>query len=78
MLNREYPADQVAEAISMAMAYNVYSYDGVLNILLQLNTDSPKISHLRPDKIANIPQVNVVPPDLSKYIALLQQGGSGI
>ena len=78
MLNREYPVDQVAEAINMAMAYNVYSYDGVLNILMQLNTDSPKISHLRPDKIANIPQVNVVPPDLSKYIALMQQGGTGI
>jgi len=58
MLNREYPVDHAAEAINMAMAYNVYSYDGVLNILMQLNAESSKISYLRSDKIANIPHVN--------------------
>ena len=28
MLNREYPSEQVTDAIGLAMAYNVYNYDG--------------------------------------------------
>jgi len=30
MLHRDYPTALVTEAIEIAMAYNVYSYDGVL------------------------------------------------
>jgi len=33
MLHRDYPTALVTEAIEIAMAYNVYSYDGVFNIL---------------------------------------------
>ena len=75
MLNREYPTEQVTDAIGLAMAYNVYNYDGVLNILMQLNSSSPKIAPLRPELIENIPQVHVMPPDLSKYHALMHMGG---
>jgi len=75
MLNREYPSEQVTDAIGLAMAYNVYNYDGVLNILMQLNSSSPKIAPLRPELIENIPKVRVMPPDLSKYHALMHMGG---
>jgi len=44
MLHRDYPTALVTEAIEIAMAYNVYSYDGVFNILGQLLVSgSPKI-----------------------------------
>lgn len=36
MLHRDYPPALVTESVKIAMAYNVYSYDGLLNILGQL------------------------------------------
>jgi hypothetical protein len=77
MLNREYPTEQVTDAIGLALAYNVYNYDGVLNILMQLTTSSPKIAPLRPELAENIPQVRVMPPDLSKYHALMHMEVTG-
>jgi len=44
-------------------------------ILMQLNSSSPKIAPLRPELIENIPKVRVMPPDLSKYHALMHMGG---
>jgi hypothetical protein len=75
MLNREYPAEQVTDAVSLALTYNVYNYDGVLNILMQLNTNNPKVTPLRPELTVNIPQVHVLPPNLNKYSALMHNGG---
>lgn len=75
MLSREYPSDQITDAIGIALTYNVFNYDGVLNILMQLNTASPRVSPLRPEIVANIPRVEVLPPDLGKYGALMQNGG---
>jgi transposase len=75
MLNREYPANQITDAIGLALAYNVYNYDGLLNILMQLNTESPKVIPLSSDLTANIPKVHVLSPDLSKYGALIDNGG---
>lgn len=75
MLSREYPSEQITDAIGLALAYNVFNYDGVLNILMQLNTRSPRVSPLRPETVANIPRVEVLPPDLDKYGALMQNGG---
>lgn len=75
MLNREYPFELVTDAIDLALAYNVYNYDGVLNILIQLNTESPNVVPLKPEAIVNIPKVDVTPPNLSKYASLMQTGG---
>ncbi|NLD47096.1 MAG: IS21 family transposase, partial [Clostridiaceae bacterium] len=75
MLNREYPTKQIEDALGLALAYNVYNYDGLLNILIQLNSDSPKVTPLSSDLTANIPKVHVLSPDLSKYGVLLDNGG---
>lgn len=75
MLNREYPTKQIEDALGLALAYNVYNYDGLLNILIQLNSDSPKVTPLSSDLTANIPKVHVLAPDLSKYGVLLDNGG---
>ncbi len=75
MLTRKYPIEQVTDAIDLALAYNVFNYDGVLNILMQLNTGSPRIKPLRADSLANLPKVEVHAPDLCKYGALMSGGG---
>jgi transposase len=71
MLHREYPSKQVTEAVEIAMLYNIYGYDGVLNIIGQFTTSSPKIVPLNQDKIEAIPKVNVDSPDLNKFRALM-------
>jgi hypothetical protein len=66
----------VTEAVEIAMTYNVYSYDGVLNILGQLLvSDSPKMAPVSKDKLQGIPEVFVIPPDLNKYSVLMSGGG---
>jgi hypothetical protein len=76
MLHRDYPPALVTEAVEIAMAYNLYSYDGVLNILGQLLVSSrPKMVPVSKDKLQSIPEVVVLPPDLSKYSALMSGGG---
>jgi len=48
----------VTEAIEIAMAYNVYSYDGVFNILGQLLVSgSPKTAPVSKDKLQGIPRL---------------------
>ena len=76
MLHRDYSPALVTEAVEIAMAYNVYSYDGVLNILGQLLVSgSPKMNPVSKDKLQSIPEVIVIPPDLSKYSTLMSGGG---
>lgn len=75
MLHRDYPPDQVAEAIEIAMSYNVYGYDGVLNILGQTLVSSHKVIPISKDKLQSIPEVTVTPPNLDKYKALMSGGG---
>ena len=75
MLHRDYSATQVFEAIELASAYNVYGYDGVLNILGQMMVASPKIIPLNKDKLPTIPDVRVSPPNLDKFQALMTGGG---
>jgi hypothetical protein len=56
MLHRDYPPVMVTEAVEIAMTYNIYSYDGVLNILGQLLvSSSPKMSPVGKDKLRSIP-----------------------
>lgn len=51
----------MTEAVEIAMAYNVYSYDGVLNILGQLMVSNiPEINPVSKDKLQNIPEVVVI------------------
>lgn len=75
MLHRDYLPAQVAEAIEIAMSYNVYGYDGVLNILGQMLVPSHKVIPIDKDKLQSIPEVIVAPPDLDKYRALMSGGG---
>lgn len=75
MLHREYPSNQITEAIEMAMTYNIYGYDGVLNILYQLIVSSPKIIPLNKEKIQTIPETTVNAPDIQKFKVLI--GGKG-
>jgi len=74
MLHRDYPSTLVAEVIEIAMAYNVYGYDGVLSILSQMIVSSHKVIPISKDKLQNIPEVVVTPPDLDKYKALMSGG----
>jgi len=75
MLHRDYPPALVTEAMEIAMAYNVYSYDGVFNILGQLLVSgSRKMAPVSKDKLQSIPEVVVIPPDLNKYSALMTGG----
>lgn len=74
MLHRDYPPAYVTEALEMAMLYNIYGYDGVLNILGQLFLKSHKVIHLSKEKLQGIPDVQVTPPDLDKYKALMTGG----
>jgi len=75
MLHRNYPLALVTEAVEIAMAYNIYSYDGVLNILMQLlASEKPKVDPVSRDKLKNIPEVVVIPPDISKYGVLMSGG----
>ena len=74
MLHRDYPPDQVADAIELAMAYNVYGYDGVLNILGQTIVSSHRVIPISKEKLQSIPEVTVKPPDLDKYKALMSGG----
>jgi len=74
MLLREYPSKLVTEALEAALVYNLYSYDGVLNIIGQLIVTSPKIIPLNKEKYQSIPDVKVNLPSLDKY-SILMTGG---
>ncbi|MEW6420041.1 MAG: IS21 family transposase [Nitrospirota bacterium] len=74
MLHREYSSITITEAVEIAVVYNVYNYDGVLNILGQLVTSNPKIIPLNRNAIQNIPEVKVIPPDIDKFKALMIGG----
>ncbi len=75
MLHRDYPASQVTEAIEIAMAYNVYVCDGVLNILGQTLVLSHKAEPISTAKLQSIPEVIVASPNLDKYGDLMAGGG---
>ncbi|MCX7843736.1 MAG: IS21 family transposase [Clostridia bacterium] len=74
MLHREHSTEIVAEAIEIAMAYNVYGYDGVLNILGQMIVSSHNAVPLSKDRLQSIPEVRVKPPELNKFSALMTGG----
>lgn len=74
MLLREYPAKLVTEAMKLAIRYNLYSHDGVLNIIGQLIVTSLKIIPLNKEKLQGIPDVKVNPPGLDKYSVLMTGG----
>lgn len=71
MLHRDYSSKQVTEAVEIAMSYNIYGYDGVMNILGQLNFSTPKVVPLSTERIQDIPQVNVNSPNLEKFRMLM-------
>ena len=72
MLHREYPSNQITEAVEIAMSYNIYGYDGVLNIIGQFMTSNPKIIPLSRDKIQSVPEVRVNSPNIEKFRVLCE------
>jgi len=71
MLTRQHPRKRVMEAVELALAYNVFNYDGVLNILLQLSAETTTVMPLQPERLSHLPLVAVLAPDLGKYAALM-------
>lgn len=71
MLHREYPSNQITEAVEIAMSYNIYGYDGVLNIINQFMTSNPKVIPLNKEKIQAIPEVRVNAPNVEKFRILM-------
>lgn len=71
MLHREYPSNQITEAVEIAMSYNIYGYDGVLNIIGQFMSSNPKVIPLNKEKIQAIPEVMVNSPDIEKFRVLM-------
>lgn len=71
MLYREYPSNQITEALEIAASYNIYGYDGVLNIIGQFRTSNPKVIPLNRERIQDIPQVTVNSPDIEKFRVLM-------
>ena len=53
MLHRDYPSALVTESVKIAMAYNVYGYDGVLNILGQLLVSCQEVDNNASQQNAN-------------------------
>ena len=75
MLHRDYPSNQITEAIEIAMSYNIYGYDGVLNVIGQFMISNPKVIPLNKEKIQSVPEVKVNSPDIQKFKVLM--GGNG-
>lgn len=61
----------VAAAIELSMAYDTYSYDGVKNILCQLNSDQPKIQELTQFKRPELADIKIPVVDLNRYDSLV-------
>lgn len=74
MLHRDYPLNLVTESIEIAMAYNIYGYDAILNILGQFSINNPKVVPINKNIINNIPTVTVSPPDIDKFNFLMEGG----
>lgn len=71
MLHREYPSNQITEAVEIAMSYNIYSYDGIFNIIGQFMVSNPKIVPLSKERISTIPEVKVHSPNIQKFKILM-------
>jgi transposase len=71
MLHREYPSNQVTEAVEIAMAYNIYGYDGVLNIIGQLMASHRKVIPLNKEELQSVPEVMVNSPNIEKFRVLM-------
>jgi transposase len=76
MLHRDYPKDKVSQAMEIAASYNVYGYDGLLNILGQILVTGINILPVRKENLESVPEVIVMAPDLAKY-KILMSGGEG-
>ena len=71
MLHREYSSNQITEAVEIAMSYNIYGYDGVLNVIGQFMTPNPKVIPLNKERIQAIPEVKVNSPNIEKFRVLM-------
>jgi transposase len=77
-LHRSYPADLVDQAVELALAYEVYHFEGVRNLLLQLVTPEIKHPRLTLDKQPQLNNVVVLKPQLEKFNQLLQGGTTNV
>lgn len=73
-LHKEYPSNLVDEAIQLALAYEVYHYEGIKNLVLQLVTPQPKVKPLRLETHPELSKVIVAKPQLTQFDKLLERG----
>ena len=72
-LHKEYLSSLVDEAIQLALIYEVYHYEGIRNLLLQLITPQAKHKPLRLED-SELSKIVVTKPQLTQFDKLLERG----
>jgi hypothetical protein len=73
-LHKSYPSPIVDEAVQKAISYNVFHFDGVRNMVLQLMTKEPITKPLTLDASSELLQVKVQYPQIEQFNQLLERG----
>lgn len=73
-LHKSYPSSIVDEAVQKAISYNVFHFDGVRNMVLQLMTKEPITKPLTLDDSSELLQVKVQYPQIEQFNQLLERG----
>ncbi len=74
-LHRRFTLAVLEQAVGQALERQVFSYEGVYNLALQLQQpDAPPPPPLDPSTHPHVPQVTVPAPDLNRFNLLLQRG----
>lgn len=77
-LHRSYPSELVDNAVELALTYEVYHFEGVRNLLLQLLTPETKHPLLKLEAQPQLSKVVVLKPQLEKFNQLLQGGTTNV
>ena len=75
-LHRDYPSEEVDQAVELALRYSGHSYDAVKHLLLSQKTPSQNVMPLDPDLMPGITDRSVAASDVNRYDALLTVGAS--
>lgn len=73
-LHKDYPSNQVNDAIQLALTYEVYHYEGIKNLLLQLITPQPMHKPLKLETHSELSKIVVEKPKLTQFDKLLERG----
>lgn len=73
-LHKSYPSSIVDEAVQRAINYNVYHFDGVRNMVLQLMTKETVTKPLTLENSSELLKVKVNHPQIEQFNQLLERG----